>query len=197
MDGITYLFEWLNFVVNLCGNSLYNYFIENKLFTDCKSGYVSNDSCVSQPLSITHEIYESFDYNRSFDIRGVFLDISYRRLIFKLQTYGIDGKLLKLLESYVKDRQQRVLLNGQTSSWKKILAGVPQESVFRTLLFLIYINYLPDGLTSLSKIFADDTSLSPKEINKKKSGIEPINDLKLISQLTYQWKMLFNSDPTK
>ena len=51
-----------------------------------------NDSCVSQLLSITHEIYKSFDYNPSVDIRGVFLDISYRHLIFKLQTYGIDGK---------------------------------------------------------------------------------------------------------
>ena len=62
------------------------------------------DSCVAQLLSITHEIYNSFDYNPSVDIRGVFLDISkavdevwHDDLIFKLQTYGIDGKLLKLL----------------------------------------------------------------------------------------------------
>ena len=73
-----------------------------------------------------------------------------------MQTYGIDGKLLKLLKSYLKDRKQRVLLNGQKSSWKNILAGVPQGSVLGPLLFLIYINDLPDGLTSLCKIFADD-----------------------------------------
>ena len=65
------------------------------------------------------------------------------------------------------------------------------------LLFLIYINDLPDGLTSLCKIFADDASLFSKAINKKKSEIEPNKDLKLISQWAYQWKMMFNPDPTK
>ena len=170
-------------------NSLYNYFIQNKLFTECQSGFMPGDSCVAQLLSITHEIYNSFDYNPSVDIRGVFLDISkafdkvwHDGLIFKLQTYGIDGKLLKLLKSYLKDRQQRVLLNGQTSSWKNVLAGVPQGSVLGPLLFLIYINDLSDGLTSICKIFADDTSLFSKAINKEKSEIEPNKDLNLISQ---------------
>ena len=66
-----------------------------------------------------------------------------------------------------------------------------------SLLFLIYINDLPDGLTSICKIFADDTTLFSKAINKKKSEIERNKDLKLISQWVYQWKMLFNPDPTK
>ena len=104
-------------------NSLYKYFIQNKLFTEYQSGFMPRDSRVAQLLSISHEIYKSFDCSPSIDIRGVFLDISkafdkvwHDGLIFKLQTYGIDGKLLKLLKSYLKDRQQRVLLNGQTSS---------------------------------------------------------------------------------
>ena len=133
------------------------------------------NSCVSQLLSITHEIYESFHCNPSVDIRGVFLDISkafdkvwHDVLIFKLETYGIDGKLLKVLKSYLKDWQQRVFLDGQTSSWKNILAGVPQGSVLGPLLFVIYINDLPDGLTLLCKIFADDTSLFSQPINRKK-----------------------------
>ena len=61
----------------------------------------------------------------------------------------------------------------------------------------MYINDLPDRLTSICKIFADDTSFFSKTINKKKSEIEPNKDLKLISQWAYQWKMLFNPDPTK
>ena len=101
---------------------------------------------------------------------------------------------LKLLKSYLKDWQQRVLLNGKTSLWKNILAGF---SVLGPLLFLIYINDLPDGLTRLCKIFTDDTSLFSKAVNRKKSEIEPNRDLKLASQWTYHWKMPFNPDPTK
>ena len=70
------------------------------------------DSCAAQLLSITHEIYNSFNYNPAVDIRGVFSDISKAfekawndGLMFKLQTCGIDDKLLKLLKSYLKDRQ--------------------------------------------------------------------------------------------
>ena len=91
----------------------------------------------------------------------------------------------------------QVLLNRQTSSWKKSLAGVPQGSVLESLLFIIYINNLRDGLTSLCKIFAHDTSLFSKTNNRKISEMEPNKDLKLISQWAYQWKMLFNFDPTR
>ena len=56
---------------------------------------------------------------------------------------------------------------------------------------------MPKGVTSLCKIFTDDTSLFSKAINKKKSEIKPNKDSKLVSQWAYQWKMLFNPDPTK
>ena len=83
------------------------------------------DSCVAQLLSITQKVCKSFDYNLSVDIRGVSLDISKAfgkvwrdGLIFKFQTYGIDDKLLKPIKSYLKDRQQRVLFNGQMDKRK-------------------------------------------------------------------------------
>ena len=68
---------------------------------------------------------------------------------------GISGQIYNLLEKYLSDRFQRVILNGQFSLWKQILAGVPQGSI----LGLIYINDLPSGLKSNVKFFADDTSL--------------------------------------
>ena len=98
-------------------------------------------------------------------MRGTFLDISkafdkvwHEGLVFKLKTYSVEGKLLKLLENYPTDCQQRVVLNGWTPSWQNVYTGVPQGSVLGALLFLIYINDLPDELTSMCKIFPDDTS---------------------------------------
>ena len=107
------------------------------------------------------------------------------------------GKLLKLLENYLTDRQQRVALNGQTSSWQNIYAGVPQGSVLGPLLFLIYINNLPDGLTSMCKMFADYTYLFSKVIDKNNPNSQLNSDLAKISKWPFQWKMCFNSDPNK
>ena len=81
--------------------------------------------------------------------------------------------------------------------WKPILAGVPQDSILGPLLFLIYINDLPNKLKSNVKLFADDTSFFTivKDINESASILN--NDLLLISTWAFNWKMLFNTDPTK
>ena len=68
-------------------------------------------------------------------------------------------KEIMLLENYLKNRNQRVVLNGISPSWKEILAGVPQRSVLVVLLFLIYINDLPHEISSICEMFADDTSI--------------------------------------
>ena len=85
----------------------------------------------------------------------------------------------------------------RTSKLTNILAGVPQSSVLGPLLFLIYINSLPDGLKSICKIFADDASLFSKINDIDTSIIDINNDLVKISRWAYHWKMLFNPDINK
>ena len=161
------VFERLDF------NMLFNFLLQNKLFTSCQSGFMPGNSCVSQLLSITHEIYKGSDCNPPTKMRGTFLDISetcykvwHESLIFKLKTYSVEGNLLNLLGNYLTGRQQRVVLNGHMSLWQNIYAGVPQGSILGPLLFLIYINDLLDGITSMFKIFADDTTLFLDRENK-------------------------------
>ena len=113
-----------------------------------------------------HHIYANFDHNPSLEVRGNFLDISkafdkiwHEALLNKLESLGISGNLLNLFCSFLNDRQQRVVLNGQLSNWTPILAVVLQGSILGPLLFLIYVNDLRDNLNSLIKLFADETSL--------------------------------------
>ena len=115
-------------------------------------------------MSITHEIYKYFD--EGHEIRGVFLDISkafdkvwHDGIIFKLTQNRISGNLLKLLRDFLSARIQRVVLNGQASTWTNTTAGVPQDSILGRIFLLIYINDLSEGLSTNAKLFAGDTSL--------------------------------------
>ena len=110
---------------------------------------------------------------------------------------GICGEHLGLIDSFLSDRFPGVLLNGQTSKWSQIKAGVPQGSVLEPLLFLVYINDLPEGLTSNVKLFADDTSIFSVVCNSSSSSLTLNEDLSNISQWGYKWKMLFNHDASK
>ena len=101
------------------------------------------------------------------------------------------------MENYLSNRQQRVLLNGQSSDWLDINAGVPQGSVLGPLLFLIYINDLSDSLISVSKLFADDTSLFLTVHDIKQSAKYLNRDLNTIKNWAFQWRMSFNPDPNK
>ena len=102
-------------------NLLLNYFQSNRLFTPSESGFLGDDSCIAQLLSIIHEIQTAFDENPTADVRGVFLDISkafdkvwHDGIIFKLKSYSVESELLSLLK-HLENREQRVVLNGQTS----------------------------------------------------------------------------------
>ena len=158
---------------------VFNNFHQNQLFTKCQSGFLPGDSCISQLLSVVHEINSSFDCDPSIDVSGVFLDISkafdkvwHEGTLFKLKTSGVNDEALTLLTNYLHVRYQRVVLNGKNSF---------QGSVICHLFFLIYISDLRDNLESNCKIFGDDTTLFYKAFDKHVSRATLNKDLKLIN----------------
>ena len=178
--------------------------MDNNLLTPNQSGFRPGDSTINQLLYITHSIFTGFEEFPSRETRAVFLDISkafdkvwHDGLIFKLKNYGISGPLISLIQSYLANRKQRVVLNGKSSQWSQITAGVPQGSVLGPLFFLIYINDLVDNISSEAKLFADDTSLFTVVYDEEIAADQLNKDLKIISEWAYQWKMQFNPDVTK
>ena len=91
-------------------------------------------------------------------------------LIYKLKQNGVPGDLLDTLTNFLKERKQRIVLNGQYSTWTNVEAGVPQGSILGPLRFLIYINDLSENLVLSRKLFADDTSLFSVLRNKHLSA---------------------------
>ena len=183
-------------------DEVYHFLFSNNLLSKHQSGFRPGDSTINQLLSITNDIYRSFE--EGCETRAVFLDISkafdkvwHEGLVFKLKQNGINGRLLSLISDFLSNRRQRVVLNGQESSWEPILAGVPQGSVLGPLLFLVYINDLTDNISSSMRLFADDSSLFLRVRDIQVCQATLTNDLDMITQWAYQWKMQFNPDISK
>ena len=181
-------------------DNLYCYIFNNNFITDKQSGYRRHDSTTKQLLSITHEIYKAFDDSK--ELRAVFLDISrafdrvwHAGLLHKLETIGFEGEVIDILSSFLTDREQRVVIDGISSDWAQIEAGVPQGSILGPLLFLVYINDITEVISSDLRIFADDTFIF--RIADQNSSEILNTDLCKITDWAHQWKMLFNPDISK
>ena len=115
-------------------NALYKHLVRNNLLTRNQSGFRPKDSCPNQLLFLVSEIHECFEDPKSLEVRAVFLDISkafdkvwHEGLLFKLKQNGVHSNLLRIFESYLSHRRQRVAPNGQYSDYILIESGVPSR----------------------------------------------------------------------
>ena len=91
------------------------------------------------------------DFQKAFD------KVPHQRLILKLKSHGMGNRIINWIEQWLTDRRQMVVIDGEVSSWKSVLSGLPQGSVLGPILFLVYINDLEEGVTGKILKFADDT----------------------------------------
>ena len=116
--------------------------------------------------------------------------------MFKLKQNGVNGNLLQWFTDYITDRKQKVLIGSAKYRTATVNAGGPQGSVLGPLLFLIFVNDIPENLLSIARLFADDKSLSFS--SKDLPDIEGIinHDLRIISAWAKQWLVDFNPAKT-
>ena len=157
------------------------HFEHYNILTDCQHGFRSKRPTELQLIIDIHGIASSLQQNKS-DHAAV-LDFSKR--------YGIHGNLLSWMESFLTKRVQTVISEGATSTSSPVTSGVPQGSVLGPLLFLTYINDLPNGLTSTVKLFADDTLLYGVVVED--SDCDNLqDDLNKLEIWQNEWQMQFN-----
>jgi len=181
---------------------LYNHLISSNLLYRFQSGFVKGDSTVCQLAHFTQTILNALE--SGYDVRTVFLDFSrafdrvwHSGLIFKLQCNGVEGPIINWISSYLSKRSQRVVIDGQSSSWLNTNAGVPQGSILGPLFFLIYINDIVNDLVSQPYLFADDSSLLEIVKNPFDSAAILNSDLSKIHSWACQWLMELNPQKTE
>ena len=161
-------------------------------------GFLSGKSCLSKLLNCFEKVDELLENNDNVDIiyldfQKAFDSVPHKRLMHKLKMYGITGKTLAIISDFLKDRTFCVRIGDKLSNKFYVLSGVPQGSVLGPLLFLIFINDIPEGIKSFLLLFADDLKLV---INANFPQIVQ-NDLDILSQWQKKWLIDFNTADNK
>jgi hypothetical protein len=164
-------------------------------------GFRTHRSCETQLLEFTTDIANNMRDGKQTDVlvmdfSKAFDKVGHERLLHKLAHYGIRGKSLAWIRSFLSGRTQEVVVEGSHSDKVPVTSGVPQGSVLGPCLFLHYINDLPEGIGSSVRLFADDTIMYMTIANETDSQ-QLQSDLDKLGHWETLWQMVFHPDKCK
>lgn len=171
---------------------------KNDLISKYQHGFVPGRSCMTQLLDVLDTWTDILDDNGGVDViymdfQKAFDKVPHRRLIEKLSAHGIRGKVLNWICDFLSNRKQRVVVNGAQSSVADVTSGIPQGSVVGPLLFVVYINDLPQNIKNDVRMFADDTKLYAR--SDIESGPQTLQeDLQKLEQWSEKWLLKFHPE---
>ncbi len=173
----------------------------NHLFSNSQFGFLGGRSTVLQLLNVLEKWTKILDEGGKLDV--VYLDfmkafdlVPHKRLLNKINSYGIGQHITTWISSFLTNRFQRVKVNNSFSPWTPVTSGIPQGSVLGPLLFIFYINDLPDDITSDIYIFADDTKLFNR-INHPSDALDLQHNLDRLSEWCDKWLLTLHPDKCK
>ncbi len=169
---------------------------DNDILYPLQHGFREERSCETQLLEFVHDVAGNMQQGLQTDVcvldfSKAFDKVGHQRLIEKLNWYGIGGKTNGWIKSFLSDRTQAVVVDGESSNSVPVMSGVPQGSVLGPCLFLFYINDITDGLTSTARLFADDTMIY-MTIKNEMDAQDLQRDLDLLTVWEKKWMMEFH-----
>jgi hypothetical protein len=176
-----------------------DYLIANNLLNPAQHGFLPKHSTLTEQLECLSDWVE--EINRGNTVDSVYLDfrkafdsVVHSKLLLKCESYGLSGKVLRFLRAFITGRWQRVVVDDCVSSWLPVKSGVPQGSVLGPLLFLLYINDLPDVLQcSTCKLYADDSKIYAPLRRKEQFSRLLQHDLTSVHIWCDTWQLQLNS----
>ena len=182
-------------------DAVLDHLLSNGLLNLSQHGFLPKRSCVSNLLGFLDTVTQLVDLNNDVDV--IYLDfqkafdkVPLNRLMLKISSLGVQGRCSDWIRAWLSNRLQRVVINGNMSSWMSVSSGVPQGSVLGPLLFLIFINDIDNGLNSEILKFADDTKLFRK-VNNSGDSVALQSDLDKLVDWSQRWQMSFNASKCK
>ena len=152
--------------IRIVYDQLYAYLEEHSIICKYQSGFRSTHSTVTALLEATDTWAYNIDRGKInavvfLDLKKAFDTVDHKMLLSKLSHYGICGNAYNWSKSYLENRTQLCSINGSLSKNRSLTCGVPQGTILGPLLFLLYINDLPNCLSNCeSRMYADDTHLT-------------------------------------
>ncbi|PJE77527.1 hypothetical protein CI610_03548 [invertebrate metagenome] len=185
----------------LVRDSIVKHMDKNDLLSSKQFGFISGRSTQLQLLTVLEEWTDIIDKGGQLDV--IYMDfmkafdkVPHQRLLKKLTGYGISQKIVKWIEDFLSNRCQRVIVKGKSSKTYPVISGIPQGSVLGPILFVIYINDLPEITASQSPLFADDTKLY-RQINSNDDVQILQNDLDKLQIWSNTWLLKFHPKKCK
>ena len=177
-------------------NSIVKFLVSNDLLSVYQYGFLKGRSTTLQLMKVLNDWTESMENKFStdciyLDYQKAFDSVPHRRLISKLRSYKINECLVNWVEDYLQNRSQFVEINGKESQWLPVTSGIPQGSVLGPLLFLIYINDLPENVNSTVYMYADDTKIY-REIQSDDDHEVLQRDLETLKTWSDRWLLKFH-----
>ena len=174
---------------------------DNKLFSSNQYDFITGRSTVLQLLTVLDKWTEALDRGLTIDciyidFQKAFDTVPHKRLIRKLRSYGITEDIIGWIQSFTTGRIQQVVVGNECSSWTPVTSGIPQGSVLGPLLFVIYINDLPNSVCSEAFLFADDTKIF-RIIESENDRQELQKDLEKMMDWSAKWLLTFHPDKCK
>ena len=176
----------------------------NELLLASQHGFMSSKSCQTNLLDYLEVLTKLIDSGQNVDV--IYLDfakafdkVPHQRLLQKMKSHGITGKVHSWIEGWLFGRKQRVVLNGNASEWSPVTSGVPQGSVLGPICFIIFIDDIDEVVDLVNGFifkFADDTKYGRSVVNEcDREAMQ--KDIDKLLEWADRWQMEFNAKKCK